>query len=139
MKYLDKTRKTIKLPSGGEIEIFKLNSFNDPFLKASGNGDAEAGISISLFILTNKVGKLEFQGEVGTIVNKPAKDCAPQEIPIELLPQEDADAIIKEVLEFSGLTKAGQEARKTFPEGSETGGVPAPAGEDVRSASNHAA
>ena len=128
MKYLDKNKRRITLPSGAEIDIFKLNSFSEPFLTSGKQDDTAAGLGLSLFILESKVGPLCHQGESGKIVNKPKDQCAEGEIPIELLEQADADAIINQVIEFSGLNKAGAEARKTFPERQEASRVPASAG-----------
>jgi hypothetical protein len=122
MKYLNQSKKRIKLPSGAEIVIHKLNSFAEPFLSPD-KDDNKRGLDLSRYILTQRVGKLCFEGEESTIGT---------EIPIEDLDQADADEIIKQVLAFSGLDKAGQEARKTFPEKPESSSRPASNGEALR-------
>lgn len=125
MSYRDRLRKKITLPSGATIVIHKLNTFNEPFLtprrRGEGDADLESGMRLTKFALTNpNNGPLLFEGEALRIVDKPKADAG--EITIEELEQADANAIFSEIIEFSGLTKAGQEARKTFPEGQEAGG-----------------
>ena len=138
MSYRDRLRKKITLPSGGTIVIHKLNTFNEPFLSprrrnGSGEGDAdmESGARLARFALANpNNGPLEFQGESYVIVDQPV--AGPREITIGELEQADADAIFKTVIEFSGLSRAGQEARDTFPEGQEEGGAAASRGDAYR-------
>lgn len=108
--------------------IHKLNTFNEPFLsprRRNGDGEEESGVRLAKFAITNpNNGPLEFQGESLRIVDKPKAEAG--EIALDELEQADADAILKAVLDFSGLSKAGQEARATFPEGPEPGGATAP-------------
>lgn len=133
MSYRDRLRKTIQLPSGATIVIAKLNTFNEPFLTTprKRNGEAEAeegnGIRLAKFALCNPAnGPLEFEGEKLRIVDKP--EAALGEITIGELEQADATAIFNSVLDFSGLSKAGQEARDTFHEGQTAGGATPSAG-----------
>lgn len=118
MKYRDRNRKKIELPSGATIVIAKLNVFNEPFLAPSKKEEAETqGMKLSMFALTNpNNGPFTFDGESARLVNKPT--AGPGEITIGEIDQADADAIVNAVVEFSGLTKSASEARKTFPEGS---------------------
>ena len=119
MSYRDRLRKQLALPSGATIVIHKLNTYNEPWITPRRNGEEDAGIKLAKFCLTNpNNGPLQFEGEQLRIVDKTAGEG---EISISELPQEDAECIISAVVEFSGLNKAGQEARKTFPEGQETG------------------
>jgi hypothetical protein len=138
MKYLNQSRKRIKLPSGAEIVIHKLNSFAEPFISTE-KDETQRGYALSRFILTQRVGKLCFEGEESTIVDIPAKAAVEGTLPIEALDQSDADEIIKQVLSFSGLDKAGQEARKTFPEKPEASSRPASNGEAIRVPSDNPA
>lgn len=135
MSYRDRLRKKIELPSGATIVIHKLNTFNEPFLtprRRNGDGDVdlESGMRLAKFALANpNNGPLIFGSESFRIVDKPV--AGEMEITIDELEQADADAIFKSVLEFSGMTKAGQEARDTFPAGQETGGATPSAGQIV--------
>ena len=128
MKYRERNRKLLTLPSGGKILIAKLNSFNEPFLvQTKREGEMEAGIRLAKFALTNpNNGPLILDGEEARIVDK--EKPGEGELTISELEQADADLIVSEVIEFSGLGTAGREARKTFPERPETGGASAPAG-----------
>jgi len=132
MSYRDRLRKTITLPSGATIVIHKLNTFNEPFLttrrrNCDGDNDIESGVRLAKFALSNpNNGPLTFDGESLRIVDK--DEAGEGEITISQLEQSDADTIFKAVLEFSELTKAGQEARATFPEGQEAGGSTSPNG-----------
>lgn len=138
MKYTDRNRKKITLPSGGEITIAKLNGFSAPFLEARrGEDDGARGMRLAVHCLTNPAnGLLRFEGEDARIVNK--ETAAPGEVTIAEMDQADADKIVNEVIAFSGLNAAGQEARKTFPEGPAPGGEPAPVGEALRGAADGA-
>lgn len=138
MKYRDRNRKEIGLPSGATITIAKLNVFNEPFITPSKKDEAETqGMKLSMFALTNpNNGPFTFEGESARLVNKPV--AAPGEITIGEIDQADADAIINAVVEFSGLTKGASEARKTFPEGQEKNGEHPPAGDAVRSPADRA-
>lgn len=131
MKYRNRNRKTLKLPSGATIEIAKLNTFTEPFIaQRAKEDDMQAGVRFAKFCLTNPDnGPLCFEDEKARIVDKPV--AGEGEITIGQLDQADADLIIKEIQSFSGMDKAGQEARKTFPEGPEAGGEPAPVGDDL--------
>lgn len=127
-RYQARNRKRIELPSGATITIAKLNVFNEPFITVQRGEDQETqGMKMSIFALTNpNNGPLCFEGEELRIVKSDVAKAG--EITIGELDQEDADTIIREVVAFSGLTKGGAEDRKTFPEGSQTGGEPASAG-----------
>lgn len=136
MKYRDRNRKRISLPSGATIVIAKLNVFNEPFITSSRKDEAETqGMKLSMFALTNpNNGPFTFEGQEARLVNKPV--AGDGEIAIGELDQADADAIVNAVVEFSGLTKSAAEARKTFPEGPKKDGEPAPAGDALRSVAN---
>ena len=126
MSYRERLQKRITLPSGASIVIHALNTFSEPWIIPRRNGEEDAGIKLAKFCLTNpNNGPLEFEGEKLRIVDKPAGEG---EIAISELSQADADFIVNQVIEFSGLGKAGQEARKTFPEGQEASGATASAG-----------
>lgn len=135
MSYRDRNRKSITLPSGATIVIAKLNTFNEPFIVTRKSDDElTAGVRLAKFALTNPANSvMVFQ--LGTeierlrIVDK--VEAGSGEITIADLDQADADAIVREVIEFSGLGTAGREARKTFPEGQATGGKPPSAGHDL--------
>ena len=135
MSYRDRNRKSITLPTGATIVIAKLNTFNEPFLVSrKGDDDLASGVRLAKFALTNPNNSvMAFQ--TGTeierlrIVDKPT--AGDGEITIAELDQQDADTIVREVIEFSGLGTAGREARKTFPEGQATGGEPPSAGHDL--------
>lgn len=131
MKYRDRNRNRIKLPSGAHIVIAKLNTFNEPFIADQKGDDIAKGVRLAKFALTNPAnGPLEYDGETARIVDKPV--AGENEITIGELDQEDANEIVRQVMEFSGLTKAGQEARKTFPETANAGAEPASGGEVIR-------
>lgn len=132
MKYRDRNRKQIELPSGATIVIAKLNVFNEPFITPGKKDEAETqGMKLSMFALTNpNNGPFTYNGEEARLVNKPV--AGPGEITIGEIDQADADAIINAVVEFSGLTKGASEARKTFPEGPAQDDQPAPAGDALR-------
>lgn len=140
MKYRDRNRKSVLLPSGATIVIAKLNTFNEPFIVArKGDDELVAGVRLAKFALTNPANSpLHFphDGEVEKlrIVDKPVADEG--EITISDLDQADADKIVNEVVEFSGMGNAGREARKTFPEGQAQDGGDPPAGDALRSASH---
>lgn len=133
MSYRNRLKKTITLPSGYKVEIEKLNALNAPFMdKRASDTEGESGRRLSVFILTNKVGLLDGMKIVETVAN-------PQtEIGIGEIEQADADEIIGQVLDFSGLSKRGEEARRTFPEaGPENGSERAPAGSVVSGTSSN--
>lgn len=125
MKYLNRTRKVIELPSGATAEIQKLNFYNQAL---NDFGKKDEGVGISLFILTSKVSWLRFDGEECVIVNKRTKECAAGELSVDDLEQADAQAIVDGVMDFSGLTKTGREAVATFPEKQNPSGEPSSAG-----------
>jgi hypothetical protein len=125
MKYLNRTRKILTLPSGATAELRKLNFYNQAL---NDFGKKDEGIGISMFILTEKVGWLKFEGDEYTIVNKRTKDCIPGELSVDDLEQADAQAIVDGVMEFSGLTKTGREAVGTFPEKQIPSGEPSSVG-----------
>lgn len=139
MKYTERNRKTLKLPSGATIVIAKLNTYCEPFIaRRAKEEEQEAGSRLAKYCLTNPAnGPFQFEGEPARIVDKPM--AGEGEISITDLDQADADAIVNGIIEFSGLTKAGAEARKTFPEGSKTGGEPPPGGEALRNPADGAA
>ena len=132
MKYRDRNRKQIELPSGATIVIAKLNVFNEPFITPGKKDEAETqGMKLSMFALTNpNNGPFSYNGEEARLVNKPVAGAG--EITIGEIDQADADAIINSVVEFSGLTKSASEARKTFPEGPAQTGEHPPAGHALR-------
>mgnify|MGYP000016348967 CR=1 FL=1 len=133
MSYRDRLKKTITLPSGYKVQIEKLNALNAPFMeKRASETEGESGRRLSVFILTNKVGPLDGLKIVETVTSPTT------EIGIGELEQADADFIIGEVLDFSGLSKRAEEARRTFPEaGTEGGGERAPSGATVSGAPAH--
>lgn len=131
MKYRDRNRKEIELPSGATIVVAKLNVFNEPFIATKKDEAETQGMKLSMFALTNpNNGPFCYQGEEAKLVNKPT--AGPGEITIGEIDQADADAIVNAVVEFSGLTKSASEARKTFPEGQTEAGEPAPSGDALR-------
>lgn len=109
MSYRDRLRKEIKLPSGASIVIHKLNAYSESFLTPrKGDDDLQRGMVRSRYMLTNPLnGPLCFDGEALRIVDKDI--AGPGEITITELEQADADKILEEIMEFSGLTKAGQD------------------------------
>lgn len=131
MRYKERNRKQIKLPSGATIVIAKLNTFSEPFIaQRKTDDDLTAGVRLAKYCLTNPAnGPFCFEQESARIVDKPTAD--PGEITIEELEQDDADAIIREITVFSGLDKAGREARNTFPAGQAPGDQPASNGDDL--------
>lgn len=131
MRYRDKNRKTIHLPSGAQISIAKINVYNAPWLaRKTGEDDQSTGTRVSLFILTNpNNGPLIYNGETARIVDKPV--AGPDEITAGELDQEDARIIIEQVMEFSGLTEGGAAERATFPQRPQAGGKPPPDGPAV--------
>lgn len=137
--YRSRQIKTIKLPSGATIDIHKLNTFDEPFIAArrKRNGADEEGaafedgLRFSRYVLANpKNGPLCYGGECLRIVDKP--EAGTGEITITELDQADADKIVAEVVDFSGLGRAGREAAKTFPEGQAPAESVAHSGQDLR-------
>lgn len=127
MNYRQRLEKSLLLPSGVTVRIQKLNAFATPFLEKRVSDDSsDHGARLSRYILTNKVGPVEGLKIVETVQNPNT------EIGIDELEQPDIDAIVAEVLEFSGLTKRGEEARKTFPEAEAERDQRSQAGQAVR-------
>ena len=127
--YRQRLKKEIDLPSGERITIEKLNAFNAPFIeKRATEDDGQNGIRLSRFILTQKVGPLDGMKIVETVTDSKT------EIGIQEIEQADVDCIVDAVLEFSGLTKRGQEARKTFPETATNGSACPPSREALSGA-----
>ena len=133
MRYRDRLTKRIKLPSGEEVSIYKINALNSPLLeRASIKEDAESqGVRLTKFILTEKVGEIDGMKIVETVKDPKT------EISIAEIEQDDIDAIVGQVLEFSGLSKRAEEARKTFPETGADRGQRTPAGEGLSGETAH--
>lgn len=135
MKYQDRNRKNITLPSGAQIVIAKLNGFCEPFIVSKKEDEMTGGVRLARFCLVNpQNGELRFEGEAARIVDKAVAE--PGEITIAEIEQADADMIVKEVIVFSGLNSAGREARKTFPEKSKNGDERPSAGRAVSRAAD---
>jgi hypothetical protein len=133
MSYRTKLQKSITLPSGSKVNIRKLNAFNEPFLnKRQSETDEDAGNRVAKFILLNCIGPIVTDGESLTVVEKKESECSKNELGLTELDNVDATFIVNQVIDFSGMSKAGQEARKTFLEAQpENGGERASAGEAV--------
>lgn len=111
MRYTDRTRKKVTIPSGFDVEIFAINVQNAPFLeKRVSEDDEHLGRRIQRFISLNKIGTIDGL-KVVEVVSNPEK-----EICIDEVLQADLDFLTGSVMEISGLTKRAEEARKTFPE-----------------------
>lgn len=125
-----KTRKEITLPSGGTCVIRKLSPLDLSGLPVmpqafpqegeskrpvDENRALQYGLSVSRAILSKCVSKISYKdGDrlvLVKIVDKDFGDCGTNEISVEEVEQEDANMIVKEVMELSNMTKeAGQEA-----------------------------
>jgi len=133
MSYKERSRKTIKLPSGATITIRKLAGYDFAklgdwplaFDRKPGNGSQsptsdkksfEFGVKMAKLILTDCTGPMTFEGETLCIVNKPFNDTTETELSIDELEQADAECIIDEVKRFSGMGKEAAETGRTFPE-----------------------
>lgn len=134
MSYRDLDRKTITLPSGATVTIRKLNPRDyvsvgniptiypdpkGPKPKASGkSADDEAwAVKVEKFILTQAISPIEFQGEKVRVVDKPFGTASDGEVEIETLHYPDREAIIAEVVAFTGMGKeAGQTAQNFQPD-----------------------
>ena len=144
--YFDRTRKLVTLPSGATVLIRKITAGDfrgitsevpvlDGFRK-SGHIPTEAevaqAVKMATRILTLCCGAFKYQGETYRIVDKPFSDpgLKEDELPIELLDQADAEAIISAVHEFSGLLKGGGQNGRTFQQGATADVLPP--GEAVR-------
>lgn len=114
-------KKEITLPSGARIVIKKLNSFCEAFTTRKQTDEERQDASLRKMLANPENGPLMFEGKPLRIVDKPT--AGDGEIRIEELEQADVNTLCQEIISFSGLDKAGAEARKTFPEGQAPGGA----------------
>lgn len=134
MSYKNRNRKSIVLPSGASIVIAKLTTYTEPFIVSrKGDDELTSGVRLAKFALTNPDNsELAYQdqsdGKIERLRIVDKVKAAEGEITITELDQEDADTIVRAVVEFSGLGLAGREARKTFPEGQTQSGEPSSVG-----------
>lgn len=127
MTYRHRLTKQITLPSGVAVTISKLNAFNAPFLEKRVSDDpSDHGVRLTKFILTDKVGTID-----GLKIVDGVPSDTDSEIGIHELEQDDIDFVVAEVLDFSGLSKRAEEARRTFPEAQANGNSRAPHSQDV--------
>lgn len=122
-----KLKKKIRLPQlGEEVEISKLNAHDAPFLEKRVAEESEAyGRKVSRFIILEKIGPICGLRVVDK-VSDPEK-----ELSISELDQDDINFIAEAVLDFSGMTKRGEEARKTFPAEGQNGSQRPPSGQSL--------
>lgn len=153
------SKKQITLPSGGKCTVRKIAQSD---YLASGQGiqliqlartgrslttqkanelsDADAAKMLQIMVDVTKVKLTRCCGVItqpdGTrvkIVDKPdVDDVGEGEVSIELLDQDDANAICAAVDELSGMTKEAARAAATFPEGSSDSGGVSPAGSELQ-------
>jgi hypothetical protein len=83
-------------------------------------------------MLTRCCSRILHNGESYRIVDAPFADAKDDEISIDEMPQEDAQAIVTAVQEFSGMTKEAAQRAKPFPQEPEASRQPPPDGEDLR-------
>lgn len=116
MNYREKIQKLLTLPSGSTVVIKKLNAYDLAGLeRRASDDDLTYGVRVGGYILTKKTGKIDGQF---SIVEK--VDDETTQVSVEELEQLDAAEIVSAVYKFSGLTKRDEEARKTFPENTES-------------------
>ncbi len=139
------TSKTITLPSGSTVKVrritvrdwLKISAEVPDVLAPAPTGkpapkdkkrSMEDGLALNRLILLECTGKIKSaDGKLFTVCDKSFKDADSDngELSIdEVSDSEDGAAIVKEVLEISGLTKAASEAAKPFPEEPETPAQP---------------
>lgn len=148
MSYKDRNRKIIELPSGATVLIRKmvardyLGNREIPILDLVGKTKPsrpeeitpeklQQGIALAKIALVNCTSCFSFGSETFKIVDKVSADCGANELAIEDLDQEDADAIVTQVNEFSGWTTQAAEAAKPFPAESPNGAPRTQAGAPV--------
>lgn len=134
---MGESRKEIVLPSGGKCRVRRISG-NDfiaagltPIVadlrkqsrsKASLEGEfdqrtLENMVKVTEAMLLRCVGKITLaDGRTVKIVRKDLDDLTDGEITIEELDQPDADAIVAEIHQLSGLTKGAAQAVAPFPE-----------------------
>lgn len=119
MNYRDRLSKEITLPSGSTLTIHKVNVYDTAYSDGGGI-DEQKGARIARYLMTQKTGKID---GVFSIVDKAKPDDPSTELTIAELDQLDAEFIVQQIMDFSGMTKRGEEARKTFPEGEKKNGT----------------
>ena len=123
-EYRKRNRKTITLPSGGEVEIRKLSVAD--FLKVGDipsafvSGDEkerERSVTEGSPFARNFLKICLTCGVVSMrVVDKPAYDCGPDEVAVEEIPTADASFIASAVAEFTNLAGGAGEGIARFPE-----------------------
>lgn len=127
-EYRKRSRKTITLPSGGEVEIRKLTgidflsvgeiplAFQDA-VRGKDKEAAEAILKADPGLAKRMDAAVLIGGVVSlNIVDKHPRDCAEDEVSMREMPPEDVEHIISELLKFNSLnTGAGKPIRR-FPE-----------------------
>ena len=123
-EYRKRNRKTITLPSGGEVEIRKLSVAD--FLKAGDiptafvtgdESEREKAVSEGSPFAKNFLKVCLTCGVVSMrVVDKPAYDCGPDEVAVEEIPTGDATCISNEVAVFTNLSGGAGEGIARFQE-----------------------
>ena len=121
--YRSRLKKEIDLPSGHRVTISKMNALNMPVLeKRVAESNEEQGYRMTRMILIDKTGPIDGLKIVDSVTDEKTQ------IGVNEIEQADINCIVDAVLDFSGMTKRGEEARKTFPEASANGSQCASAG-----------
>jgi|SRR5688572_6495196 len=152
MSYRDRNRKLIALPSGATCTIRKLvgNDFlaigNIPQTVQAGKPEPQRqrtpaeeaaavkwGLALQKVIFTRCISAIESEGKKYRIVDKPFGAELESEIAIDGWDQVDAEAVAREVLEFSGMGReAGATSDPTFRPDNSGYNQPAPISEALR-------
>jgi hypothetical protein len=133
MSYRDRVRKTVTLPSGATVTVRARTRLEDiligqppgwfkrhkPDTETTPEQDAAFAEYIGrverILLTSCIVGQLVDGNDAFDVVDKAPKDTGLDEISWAELTRADSEAILGAINEVSGLTKAGQEARNTFP------------------------
>lgn len=126
--YRKRSRKTITLPSGGDVEIRKLSGLDflsageipvafQEAVRAKDKAAMEAvmksdpGLTkrIDAAVLTSGVVSIK-------IVDKPPRDCAEDEISVHEISPEDSEFIVNEITSLNSLNAGAGKSIRRFPE-----------------------
>jgi len=126
--YRKRSRKTITLPSGGEVEIRKLSALDflrtgdipQAFWLAASSGDrvgTERSLKENREIERKIMTATLINGVVSmTIVDKRPRECGDDEVSVDEISPEDSDFIVKEISALNSMNAGAGKSIRRFPE-----------------------
>ena len=143
-EYKTRSRKTITLPSGGEVVIRKLTGLDyldvgdipSAFWEAvRGQDKAEAGkvLEKNKDLARRMTVASLVKGVVSMkIVDKRPRDCADDELSVDEISPKDADCIVEQISEMNSLHREAGKAIARFPGEHGVSGDAGHDGEEIR-------